>query len=253
MYIIEVKKNINTNDFILYIVNTIFNENFSTIENALSHSNFSYTTHSKKNKTGKIGINDLLELKKFLYLKNSSQKKLAIIDHADFLTNEAQNSILKVTEDDISDTIILLIVKDKRRLLSTILSRGISLKINEIGIIHESLNKETKDDIWYNSVDKFKHIQDFLKLSFYDQLLYAKDLTSKNKVTEKDKLEQQKENKVESFLTDLLLYEETILLKKGSADIEKIRLIEDCLVKVKKNVNARAIFEYIILTMNNGR
>ena len=252
MFILDLENKTESNNIVLYIVNTIFKSDFPSVEKSLILENFSYTYTSKKNKSGKIGISDLLEFKKFLSFKTSNSEKLAIINNAHLLTIEAQNSLLKVLEDDIKNIIVILILNDKRVLLPTILSRGISLKINEIRLIHPSFPEESRLDLWYNIDSKLKYIEDFLRLPIYDKLIYAKSLTEKISKENKSASVQEKENKVESFLKDLLLYQEKSLINKNSESIEIIRLIEDCLRKVKRNVNSRAILEYIILKMNNN-
>ncbi|PIS46700.1 MAG: hypothetical protein COT17_07235 [Elusimicrobia bacterium CG08_land_8_20_14_0_20_51_18] len=61
-----------------------------------------------------------------------SPKKIFIIDDADTMTIEAQNSILKILEEPAEDNIIILVVSNRNSLLSTILSRCQTVKFNRL-------------------------------------------------------------------------------------------------------------------------
>jgi len=71
-----------------------------------------------------IGIDAAREIKQFLYQRpNVSDRRTLIIDDAAVMTNEAQNAILKITEEPPSSSLIILISSDAEGLLPTILSR----------------------------------------------------------------------------------------------------------------------------------
>lgn len=70
------------------------------------------------------GIDSVREIKNFLWQKpQSSQKRVVIIDNADSLTAEAQNAILKITEEPPEHALIILIANNTDNLLPPILSR----------------------------------------------------------------------------------------------------------------------------------
>lgn len=80
-------------------------------------------TTKTKEKTS-IGIAQIKELQKNLYQKpNSGQYKAIIIFHAETLTAEAQNALLKTLEEPPEHALILLLASSKEGLLPTILSR----------------------------------------------------------------------------------------------------------------------------------
>ncbi|MEK7463306.1 MAG: hypothetical protein AAB621_03035, partial [Patescibacteria group bacterium] len=57
------------------------------------------------------GIDCVREIKNFLWQKpHNSSKRIVIIDNADSLTAEAQNAILKITEEPPEHSLIILIV-----------------------------------------------------------------------------------------------------------------------------------------------
>lgn len=71
-----------------------------------------------------IGIDAVHEIKNFLWQKpNVSLRRTLILDEAEFLTSEAQNALLKITEEPPASSLIILISPDLEGLLPTILSR----------------------------------------------------------------------------------------------------------------------------------
>lgn len=71
-----------------------------------------------------IGIEDIKQLQKKIFLKPiKSKNKAIIIEDAELLTTEAQNALLKVLEEPPDSTIIILVSEIKEALLPTILSR----------------------------------------------------------------------------------------------------------------------------------
>ena len=75
---------------------------------------------------GTISIEAIRDLQKFLQLKTIGTKPIrraVVIEHAEALTKEAQNALLKILEEPPADTVLLLTADNQRALLPTILSR----------------------------------------------------------------------------------------------------------------------------------
>ena len=73
---------------------------------------------------GSIGIDAVREIKNFLWQKpNTSPRRTLIIDNADLLTAEAQNALLKITEEPPASSLLILVTSDAESLLPTIVSR----------------------------------------------------------------------------------------------------------------------------------
>jgi DNA polymerase-3 subunit delta' len=71
-----------------------------------------------------IGINAVREIKNFLWQRpNVSSRRTLIIDNADILTTEAQNALLKITEEPPGSSLLLLLTSDIDAILPTIVSR----------------------------------------------------------------------------------------------------------------------------------
>jgi DNA polymerase-3 subunit delta' len=73
-----------------------------------------------------ISIDTIRDVQKFVQLKTTGKgsiRRVICLEHADGMTQEAQNALLKVLEEPPTDTVILLTAQHKRALLPTILSR----------------------------------------------------------------------------------------------------------------------------------
>ncbi len=82
--------------------------------------------------TGTVSIEMVRGIQKFLQLKTTGTnpiRRIVCLEHADGLTKEAQNALLKLLEEPPADTVIILAVQSKRALLPTILSRVQTLQV----------------------------------------------------------------------------------------------------------------------------
>lgn len=84
-----------------------------------------------------IGIDAIREVRNFLWQRpNTSQRRTLIIDNAELLTTEAQNALLKITEEPPASSLLVLITSDIESILPTILSR---LPKIYFGIVEEKI------------------------------------------------------------------------------------------------------------------
>lgn len=106
-----------------------------------------------------------------------SEKSVYIIDDADLMTVEAQNSLLKTLEEPPKYVVIILIVHNDSNILSTVKSRCINLHFNKLS--NEDIQKYFIDNnlnIEKESIDVFKVLNGSLNnINFikddYDELL----------------------------------------------------------------------------------
>ncbi len=71
-----------------------------------------------------IGIDATREVKNFLWQRpNASPRRTLIIDNAELLTIEAQNALLKITEEPPASSLLILVTSDIESILPTIVSR----------------------------------------------------------------------------------------------------------------------------------
>ncbi len=148
-----------------------------------------------------IGIDQIREIKNFIWqMPNQSQYRTVIIDGGEFLTPEAQNALLKITEEPPAHGLIILVVNDHERLLPTIQSRMQKLYFSGVPEkkIKELLVKEFKCDVkkaeelaresngapglaWAVLFDEqFRNMkisaEKFLKMDAYGRKAFIKDL-----------------------------------------------------------------------------
>jgi len=71
-----------------------------------------------------VSIDAVREIKNFLWQKpNASKRRTLVLDEAEFLTTEAQNALLKLTEEPPASSLIIIVTADLDALLPTIVSR----------------------------------------------------------------------------------------------------------------------------------
>lgn len=95
-----------------------------------------------------IKVEEIRELQKKISLTpNSGKYNVAIIDDAERLTKAAQNSLLKTLEEPPRNSVIILVTRDKNKLLPTVLSRCQIVKFSSLsdGEIGKLLTPETKN------------------------------------------------------------------------------------------------------------
>ena len=67
-----------------------------------------------------IGIDAVREIRNFLWQKpNVSSRRTLIIDDADLMTTEAQNALLKITEEPPASSLLILITSDVESIMPT--------------------------------------------------------------------------------------------------------------------------------------
>ncbi len=109
-----------------------------------------------------LRIEDARNLKSIGAEKSLTEEKRVIIISANSFLLEAQNTLLKMFEEPIENTIFFLIVPDKNALLRTLVSRFYVISLNE------GSNKD------------LKVAEDFIKLSLQGRLDYVKELLVEN-------------------------------------------------------------------------
>lgn len=99
--------------------------------------------------------NQIDEIQKSISIKPYGSKKIFILDNADLMTPQAQNTFLKTLEEPPSYAVIIMIVSNSQRLLPTILSRSqvISFYPLETNVIQAYLQSqysldETKAELY---------------------------------------------------------------------------------------------------------
>ena len=188
-----------------------------------------------------------------------SEKKVYIIDDADLMTKEAQNCLLKTLEEPPEFATIILVGSNESKFLSTIKSRCITIKFEDItkkdinnflkesfpqenisnniieaanGSIGKAIALKDKQEL-YASIDKiFNNIEN---LDLIDTLNIA-DIIYKS---QEDKY-------------DILEYINIILYKKAKNDlryINTINIVEETKKRLKANSNYNMTIDNLIMTI----
>jgi len=152
----------------------------------------------KKNETS-IKIDQIRKLKADMSIKPNGRYKIYIIDGAEYMTDQAQNALLKTLEEPSTYGIIILITKNEQTLLQTIRSRCLEVKFAPLMIddIEKILrDKGVEEEIVSVSAifsrgsvslalhiaqkDEFseirKRVEDYLLVSLFDKKAYETSL-----------------------------------------------------------------------------
>lgn len=200
-----------------------------------------------------ISINQIKNLKARLSLSSVSENyKIAIIDRAHLMTQDAQNALLKQLEEPKGKTIIILVSEYPNSLLNTVRSRCQKIRFLTVppGIILKNL-PSIKDsfllalgkpgvilDCISNSQliklkeEKIKIIQKLKQKDFYERFLYVKEI-----IKNKDEI-----NTVETWLA----FFHQLLKKMIQKQEKSIWQIQE----IKKNLKKLQEIQYLFTTSN---
>lgn len=178
---------------------------------------------------GSTGIEIIRKFQEKIFLKPyKSKEKIIIIEHAEDITIEGQNALLKILEEPPSNTFIFLLVTNEDILLPTILSRC------QIVILHKNetlLSQETKEKLE-------EDIQILLTGSINDKLALAEKIYS-DKTAAKE------------WFTQIINVEYEIFhIKHASIHIQLLQILHKAYKEFQTtNVNLRIILEHYFLQL----
>ena len=166
-------------------------------------------------KKASIGISEVNHLSFWAYTKPySNDYKYVIIESADLLTVQAQNSLLKIIEEPPIFTQFFLFVENHFNLLPTIISR--SELINH--------KKELKNN---------NDIKSFLNLNLIEKFKVTDSLTKKPVIL------------ISNFIDDLIIY-----LRSLDMNTEIISKLLDSKLALKRNVSKKLLLDNIVLMLH---
>lgn len=201
-----------------------------------------------------IKVAQIRELQNVINIKPIfSKKSVYIIDDADLMTIEAQNSLLKTLEEPPEYAVIILIVHNERSVLSTVKSRCINIKFSKLSdkdikkyFLKNDLNFEDKNINVFKVLDGSLNNIDFIK-DDYDELLNLTVFVTNLK-----------KNKVINFFQDASVFYDNhdkiirlleylnILLFENSY-FQLIEIVEKTKNKILMNNNFEMCIDYMIL------
>ena len=201
-----------------------------------------------------IKVAQIRELQNVINIKPTfSKKSVYIIDDADLMTIEAQNSLLKTLEEPPGYAVIILIVHNERSILSTVKSRCINIKFNKLSdkdikkyFLKNDLNFEDKNINVFKVLDGSLNNIDFIR-DDYDELLKLTVFVTNLK-----------ENRVINFFQDgsvfydnhdkiIRLLEYLNILLFENSYFQLIEIVEKTKNKILMNNNFEMCIDYMIL------
>lgn len=201
-----------------------------------------------------IKVAQIRELQNVINIKPIfSKKSVYIIDDADLMTIEAQNSLLKTLEEPPEYAVIILIVHNERSVLSTVKSRCINIKFSKLSdkdikkyFLKNDLNFEDKNINVFKVLDGSLNNIDFIK-DDYDELLNLTVFVTNLK-----------KNKVINFFKDgsvfydnhdkiIRLLEYLNILLFENSYFQLIEIVEKTKNKILMNNNFEMCIDYMIL------
>lgn len=201
-----------------------------------------------------IKVAQIRELQNVINIKPTfSKKSVYIIDDADLMTIEAQNSLLKTLEEPPEYAVIILIVHNDRSILSTVKSRCVNIKFSKLSdkdikkyFLKNDLNFEDKNINVFKVLDGSLNNIDFIR-DDYDELLKLTVFVTNLK-----------KNKVINFFQDASVFYDNhdkiirlleylnILLFENSY-FQLIEIVEKTKNKILMNNNFEMCIDYMIL------
>lgn len=201
-----------------------------------------------------IKVAQIRELQNVINIKPTfSKKSVYIIDDADLMTIEAQNSLLKTLEEPPEYAVIILIVHNERSILSTVKSRCVNIKFSKLSdkdikkyFLKNDLNFEDKNINVFKVLDGSLNNIDFIR-DDYDELLKLTVFVTNLK-----------KNKVINFFQEASVFYDNhdkiirlleylnILLFENSY-FQLIEIVEKTKNKILMNNNFEMCIDYMIL------
>lgn len=201
-----------------------------------------------------IKVAQIRELQNVINIKPTfSKKSVYIINDADLMTIEAQNSLLKTLEEPPEYAVIILIVHNERSILSTVKSRCVNIKFSKLSdkdikkyFLKNDLNFEDKNINVFKVLDGSLNNIDFIR-DDYDELLKLTVFVTNLK-----------KNKVINFFQDASVFYDNhdkiirlleylnILLFENSY-FQLIEIVEKTKNKILMNNNFEMCIDYMIL------
>lgn len=209
-----------------------------------------------------LKIEQIREMQNKIYEKPvNSDRKVYIINDADLMTKEAQNCLLKTLEEPPEYIVIILVVSNENRVLTTIKSRCMKVYFEKVSndevrkyLIEKCDVQNPNDNIitmCNGSIGKCKMIKE--RLDDYDQLdCIFKNINSSvtSLINSAEILYKNKDN-----INDYLEYINVILYKKAKEEynsnkyINSIKVVEKTKQRLLSNANYDMCIDYLLFNI----
>ena len=191
----------------------------------------------------------------------NSGKKIYIIDNADFMTNEAQNCLLKTLEEPPEYIVIILIVSNENKILTTIKSRCMKLSFEKIDdeqikkVLVEKCNiTDVNDNILKlcdGSIGKCINITE--KIDYYKQIeqIFSLMNDSLTKVINSAELLYKSKDNINEYLDyiNVILYRLAKEKYENMKYINSIKIVENTKKRLLANCNYDMCIDYLLFNI----
>ena len=205
-----------------------------------------------------IKVDEIRKLKEELMLKPiTSSRKVAIIDNAELMNEQAQNALLKVLEEPPEYATIILVTANKEKLLYTIKSRCTTFRFQPLKneAIEEFFGNQIEDEMLEYSrgsigaIVKARENNDTEVISRWVQAFKKESLIEMMKDMNSIKEEKYVKENVEDVLEYLLYlyYKEMRETKKDTT--EAIEIVEETRNNILKNANLDIALDRMMINL----
>lgn len=209
--------------YLLSLISHFFGREFS--ESSLISNPDIHILDIEENKS--IGIEEVKDFQKEMQYKPFQEKyQIGVVFNADKLTTEAQNSFLKTLEEQPDSTIFVLLIKDEKDVLETILSRGI--KHNLKNEREEEITDTIPPILTLDLVDQFKKIEELCEGDSDGILAFIKELQLYFKQRFKEKI----------------MSEEDV-----SSSMKQVEIVNTAYDRIQNNGNKKLVLENMIIQL----
>lgn len=230
-------------------------------------------TVAPEDKKKSIAVDQIRELRQSAFVKpHISNRRVFIIDKAETMNESSQNALLKILEEPPANVYFILIAETAEALLTTILSRCITLKLvapkisDSLEWVSDNVKPKRDKEVILNALQDAKGnigravellkkrnsnspeniAKDFSELLFSGDEFYM--LTLLNKF--------EKDRPKADVLISSIKYEVSLLLRKNYTDIKKAKFLAELYslcdgfaASLKTNINLSLLFSQIVATI----
>lgn len=209
--------------YLLSLISHFFGREFN--ESSLISNPDIHILDIEENKS--IGIEDVKEFQKEMQYKPFQEKyQIGVVFNANKLTTEAQNSFLKTLEEQPDSTIFVLLIKDEKDVLETILSRGIKHHLKNER--EEEITDTIPSILELDLVDQFKKIEELCEGDSDGILAFIKELQLYFKQRFKEKI----------------MSEEDV-----SSSMKQVEIVNAAYDRIQNNGNKKLVLENMIIQL----
>lgn len=205
-----------------------------------------------------IKVDDIRNLKDELMLKPTiSNRKVAIINNAELMNEQAQNALLKILEEPPEYVTIILVTSSKEKLLYTIKSRCTLFKFNPLKNeeIKEFFNKDISEDLLTysrGSIGAIIKLQESNNTDIVEKLVNSIKYTSLiDMMREVNTIKEDKyvKDNLQSVLGYFMYWYYQDMKENRNNNVEAIKIVEETKSNILRNANVDIALDRMMINL----